>query len=262
MVTYAYEKEADVKKHFYFVNFSDMASVNYRFAGTHIHRSIELVFCYGGTLKANINKNEILINKNDVLIVNPFDWHYYEYVENASCFILVISKEYFDDLIDEEEKEFNNKISLDDETAHKIYALCLETEKNLDLLSYIAKKTFVLNVFHLLEPFTLFRKKQFVEDKNACRKIIAYVSEHCTEKLSIGRVAAALGYSRNYFSSLFNRLVGENFNTFVNRYRVEKVKEMKKNHPEMSIEEMIYAAGFSSRETFYRFVRKIEKEGM
>lgn len=252
----AYEREADVNNHFYYVDFKDMKLANYKFAGPHIHHSIEIVVCYGGKMAAKINNRDFLLNKGDVLLINPLDWHYYEYIDNASCFILVIANEFTDDILVDQEKELNNKISFNETEFSELFSLINRNITEFDNMSFLRKKSFVLSMFSLMESKGLYKEKLDLPDREICKKIICYIEEHLTEKLTIETVAKEFGYSRNYFSYLFNRLIGENFNHFVNRYRISKVNQLKNENKDMLIEDAIFKAGFTSRETYYRYIRK------
>jgi len=251
----AYEKEADEHYHFYFMYFSDMKSVNYKFAGSHIHKSIEMLVCTSGKMRTIINGEEKTIHEGEILIINSFDWHFYEYVGNASCYILVMTEDYMNDLLPTNNIEFNNYISLNDDELLETEKLLSVNFKNFDRLTFVGKKAFALTLFSMLESKDLFRQKKTNVNKTICRKIIDYIEEHYEEKITIDTVASYFGYSKNYFSSLFNKLIGETFNSFVNRYRAKKVEELRKANPNMLIEDIIYKVGFNSRETYYRCIR-------
>lgn len=252
----AYEREADVNNHFYYVDFKDMKAAKYKFAGAHIHHSIEVVVCYNGKMAADVNDEHFILNKGDILLINPLDWHYYEYVNNASCYILVIANEFINDIFRDQSKELVNKISFNEKEFSKICKLIQDNINEFDEMSFLKKKSFVLSLFSIMESKGLYREKRNLLDKDICKKIICYVEEHCHERLTIETVAKEFGYSRNYFSYLFNRVIGENFNQFVNRYRVAKVEQLKKENKDILVEEAIFQAGFTSRETYYRYIRK------
>jgi len=73
------------------------------------------------------------------------------------------------------------------------------------------------------------------------------------------RVANNLGISAGYLSQIINEITGENFTTYVNKYRVEAVKEMIldsefKNYSLLSIG---LESGFPSKSTFYKAFKKV-----
>jgi AraC-like DNA-binding protein len=73
------------------------------------------------------------------------------------------------------------------------------------------------------------------------------------------RVAKNLGISTGYLSQIINEITGENFTTYINKYRVEAVKEMIldsdfKNYSLLSIG---LESGFPSKSTFYKAFKKV-----
>ncbi len=68
--------------------------------------------------------------------------------------------------------------------------------------------------------------------------------------LSINEVALYLYSNKTYLSRLINECFDNNFNQFVNYYRVEEAKRLFKNDMSMNIHQMCDLAGFGSMATF------------
>lgn len=73
------------------------------------------------------------------------------------------------------------------------------------------------------------------------------------------QVAEKLGISPNYISQLVNTITGDNFSTYINRYRVEAVKAMITNaeFDNYSLLAIGLESGFSSKTTFYTAFKKL-----
>lgn len=82
-----------------------------------------------------------------------------------------------------------------------------------------------------------------------------YIQENYAENITIKDVAEQLYIHESYFSKKFNELMGENFNTYVNRVRIEHAKHYLKytNYP---LKEIAYLIGFSSNSYFTRVFTK------
>ena len=66
-----------------------------------------------------------------------------------------------------------------------------------------------------------------------------------------------LPLNRTYLSQLINTEYGCSFYQWVNGLRINEAKRLKKEHPEMSAQDIAERCGFSSRQTFYRtFLRE------
>lgn len=79
------------------------------------------------------------------------------------------------------------------------------------------------------------------------------------EGLTLTGLAQQLNMTRNQLSSLINSNTGENFYSFINKYRVEEVIKIfsdpkKKNY---TILAMAYEAGFPSKSSFHSIFKKI-----
>ena len=58
------------------------------------------------------------------------------------------------------------------------------------------------------------------QSNDILRKIISYVNEHYTEKLSLEEVANQVGFSREYFCRFFKKKMGVTFLEYQNEYRL------------------------------------------
>ena len=81
-----------------------------------------------------------------------------------------------------------------------------------------------------------------------------------TESLTLEGLAAAFGYSKNYFSAMFNRVTGMHLKDYVNRLRLQRAKARldSKNRSE-TVLEIASDCGFNSLNTFYRALRRHEQ---
>ncbi len=93
-------------------------------------------------------------------------------------------------------------------------------------------------------------------------RLTAYIEEkkpYLDEKLTLTKLAADLGATRNQLSSAINNRSGSNFFTFINGYRVDEVKRLisdPKNR-EFTILSLAFQAGFASKSTFHEMFKKI-----
>ncbi|WBL25080.1 helix-turn-helix domain-containing protein [Zunongwangia sp. HGR-M22] len=73
------------------------------------------------------------------------------------------------------------------------------------------------------------------------------------------KVAQKLGISAGYVSQIINTVTGDNFAFYINKYRVEAVKEMISNseYENYSLLAIGLEAGFTSKTTFYKAFKKV-----
>lgn len=110
-----------------------------------------------------------------------------------------------------------------------------------------------------------------IEETEACepqKAISASVIQEYFERskpyldpdLSINDVARALNTNKTYLSRMFNTLFGDNFYTFVNRYRINETKQKLRDvsSQSFSIEGIATLCGFRSQSAFYAAFKAFE----
>ncbi len=93
-------------------------------------------------------------------------------------------------------------------------------------------------------------------------KLIRLCSDHKIYRdstLDRDKVAEMLGISPSYVSQLINSISGENFSTYINRYRVEEVQSLilDKEFENYSLLAIGLECGFSSKTTYYNWFKKM-----
>lgn len=80
---------------------------------------------------------------------------------------------------------------------------------------------------------------------------------YCNPDFQLMDLRQVLPLNRTYLSQLINTEYGCSFYQWVNGLRINEAKRLKKEHPEMSAQDIAERCGFSSRQTFYRtFLRE------
>ena len=254
-----YEQSADAPDYIYFQHFPDMDAVRYRFAGLHVHQALEVLVVYKGCMRCMVNNRTEEIGAGEVFIVNSYDTHHYEYVGNASAYILVISKEYFSHILSAD-TEFNNFLKPPQKVWEEMMRHIVEAYSKFDGFNVLQKSGFVDSLMGILYDSGLLRKKAKNNNKEFFIKVSDYIAVHFGEDLRLPVLAKKFGYSENYFSALFNKTAGTNLNEYVNGVRIRKVVEMRKVwEKRYTLKEIVSRCGFNSMETYYRVLKKFKK---
>ena len=88
------------------------------------------------------------------------------------------------------------------------------------------------------------------------RKAIAYIHEHYAKDLLVEEVAAYIGKTPNYFSSIFRMEVGMTFREYLNHYRIERARELIEGS-DMMIYEIAERVGYSDYTYFSQVFKKV-----
>lgn len=85
-----------------------------------------------------------------------------------------------------------------------------------------------------------------------------YISEHCTEEISLESVANMAGFSKFHFSRQFKKYTNTSFYHYLTEQRIY-VAERLLVESELSITEISYQCGFSNASTFNRMFKLINE---
>jgi AraC-like DNA-binding protein len=83
-----------------------------------------------------------------------------------------------------------------------------------------------------------------------------FITEHCSDEISLAVVARVVGMSPNYFSGKFTEATGIHFVEYVTRLRIEKARELLQN-PNLRVSEIAFDVGFQSISQFNRTFKRV-----
>ena len=89
------------------------------------------------------------------------------------------------------------------------------------------------------------------------RAVMEYIADHCTEKLSLTQVAAAVGLSREYLSRIFYARTGQHLTGYIQEVKVRCAKKMLEE-TDASLAEIANYLSFSSQSYFQNVFRRVE----
>jgi AraC-like DNA-binding protein len=84
-----------------------------------------------------------------------------------------------------------------------------------------------------------------------------YISEHCSEGLTLDYIADISGFSKYHFSRLFKQFTNVSFYKYLNKKRIEYAEKLLVNK-ELTITEVALQCGFSSLSAFIRMFKIIK----
>ncbi len=102
-------------------------------------------------------------------------------------------------------------------------------------------------------------KVNTTSNKALLQKILEYIQEHYTERLSLETVAEKFNYSPVYISSIFKSCAGINFKYYLDNIRIMEAVELLSTS-DMTVTEISRACGFENIRTFNNVFKKITNE--
>ncbi len=160
----------------------------------------------------------------------------------------------------------NNYINLINQCTNALKNLGFSPAEIDNLFSYtdITEK---LDIYELrewmddfLEKYTEWVKQALGEGggRRAVAQAIQYIEEHFAENLKLTDLAGYVNLSVSYFSALFKRTTGLGVIEYLNKTRIGKAREIFVSHPDYSVSEAAYMAGFDNLSYFSKTFKKYE----
>ena len=219
------------------------------FCYTHFHHAIEILYVTKGNKKVNINNQDYILSKGDVLFCPPWAPHGYKECADSEQICIVAPCEYCQNysklfinntpsciIIKDSDDFFLSNIQ---KLQHPQNFIQYEGLLNLILGEYLSKIT--------LTP----KKKDALE--NIQEKIIDYVNENYKKDITLTDIATHFGYSKNHFSTLFKKRFSINFVQYLNFVRIKKSLLLLKTTQTTAI---YFYCGFNSSQQYFSNFKK------
>jgi YesN/AraC family two-component response regulator len=98
--------------------------------------------------------------------------------------------------------------------------------------------------------------KYVTSEVDIIRKVRKYIRRNYKNKIKLEMISQYVGLSEGYFSKIFTKNTGENFSTYLTKYRIDKAKELLKT-TDKKIYEICDEIGYENVEHFSRTFKKI-----
>ena len=216
----------------------------------HFHPRIEVLYVTNGKIKVTINDYEKILSEDNIAISLSYDIHIYDKNPDSRQTLLMIPPEMVFDYYDFfENSRFNTSFLTDKDKARLIKPLIYKIIENKDE-KYLAKG-YTTALFGTLIKEIGLTDEQSHKNEPLLKRIIYYIEENYSEKITLVDLASHFGFSKNYMSHIFNTRVGTGFTTYINSVRLRHAYDDIKSH-RGSITEICYRNGFGSLPSFYR----------
>lgn len=251
-----YEKAADDNNYLYLNKVICKKNVA---TSPHFHDSIEVVMAIRGKCGIRINGDAYVLDEGDCAFIDRFDVHYYEYFPDSEYYVFLVSKKYLDESNGFDKKRpaaflpkcenYDSLKSLFDST-YRLWSSSNET----------FRRGLVNVILGALSGHYILQDREFKGETKALVDALLYINENYDSEITLELLSAKLGYSKTYFSSLFNKFAGMNLREYINRRRICEFERLRSQQPDMPVYAAAQECGFNSLKTFYRAYNKYNNE--
>ena len=246
-----YQANSDSDYHFFFKLEPHLLHI------PHFHESIELICIKKGSTIAHIGSQTKTLSEGDICITNPNIPHYYT---NSSmeiqAFVLVLGKNYVLQLLqrysDSQLKPFMTTTIKNEPIISMIEQWFEEPNKH-----YLLNCSYVNKLFFYIKNNYGFEKSK-KENKTHINNytIIEYIRNNIANNITLKSMATYFGYTKEYFSKIFNESIGIHFNDYLSITRLQYTLSQIQKNPSKKHSEIILSCGYNNLVTFYRQYKK------
>lgn len=220
----------------------------------HFHQSVEITYMISGTTEFHVGTESYVLSPGQITFVPEYVVHYARKTNecggNTFAAVLIVPKKYY-----EKFAAF---------TDNATYSYLPDAEKNKEIGEYMIKlakaintsSEFVVRAYTDLILGLIAEKYEPTKvgggNNDLMAEVIRYVDEHYDEKLTLDGLAAHFGYSKYYFSRLFNRTFNCSLTSYVNSVRARAVDE---KHGSGKKTDIIIESGFGTLSSYYRTIK-------
>ncbi|MBE6611109.1 MAG: AraC family transcriptional regulator [Ruminococcaceae bacterium] len=242
----------------------------------HGHIELEVHCLCTGHLRAELDGTPLSLEPGDILIINPYEIHkgtispsepvrYIHAVIDLRFFtslcgikVEAVRNKILDGLL-----SFSNRVPAGTDAALRITDDLMRVHEAYQLAqsdALVGECRLTGAVCQLISR--LFEYVPLIEKNTDTHRNIAFIravqihiEHHFTEDLTTKEIAAALGYSKGHFCTLFKQNFGVTFTDYLNEYRIEHSIRYLHRDP-LSMTEIAARVGFSSYGYFSRSFKK------
>ena len=250
-MSYYYESKPDTQ-HYHYVNHKAGP-----FVTSHFHSAIELIMVRRGQMLATVNGKDWIIEAGQGCFIDKFSLHAYSELEpQTEVYAFVGNSAIFDGIFSDLGGIPPTLFSFADfDLLDQIVSHYRETrDEPLQRTLFQGAVRLILAVIVCQNGVCSVAIRQ---GTSPICDILRYISEHCTEDLSLSSLSSKFGYSAPYFSKLFHQYTHVNLNEYINVARVNRAKQMLEEEPDKTVLQVAFACGFSSATSFYRAYKKV-----
>ena len=223
----------------------------------HFHKSIEIIYNINRDRLVKIDMKRIMLGKDEVLVLMPWQIHalYSEPEKHNLGYCTVFPSDYSDLFFKEIGDLRPDGCIIHDKQKTALFKREMEGLVNGCTTDNQFTRDGHINAILglIMDSMSFHHDKESSQAGNFVQAVIAYVDGHYAEDLTLEKTAAEFGYSKYYFSRLFNKHFNTNFTNYFNTVRIHKSFDLIKKH---RLSEVFYKVGFSSVQQYITYFKR------
>lgn len=219
----------------------------------HFHRKVEVMYVLSGEKRVSAAGKEIVLTRDNVYFANSYEMHSYEESAGGRQTVIVFPNRMLADY----HESFGDKLM--DGNVIRDEEFCRTLLPHISAIAEGAENRLVIQAHCDMLLGRVADKLGWTEGARGRQgfvdELLAYIGEHYAEEITLESMAEHFGYSRYYFSRMFNLALGTSITDYVAAVRLMHALDMMKTTG-CTASEAAFSSGFSSIPTFYRALKR------
>lgn len=219
----------------------------------HFHRKVEVMYVLEGEKKIFASGKELTLRGDNIYFANSYEMHGYAESPGSRQTVIVFPNLMLRDFYDVFGDKIMNGCVVDDA------GFCRSVLPHFEALAEGKCNKLVMQVHCDMLLGSVAEKLGYSEGTRGRQGfvdgLLAYINEHYADEINLDVMAEHFGYSKYYFSRMFNDALGTSITDYVSAVRLMHTLETMKSKG-CTASEAALECGFSSIPTFYRVLKK------
>lgn len=217
---------------------------------SHFHRSIELIYVLCGRVDAVVGERCASAKKDEIIFIPSGYNHSVESIDGTRSITLIVPYCYFAPF--EKRDIALNFLELNIKKKNRlILSHVLSIKERINCQSTLLMQGFVNVILGLIIESYASQSADYKRN-DLILDIVNYVEQNYTENITLEKISSHFGYSKYYFSKLFNKLFNCTLKSYINTVRYNSIDESRAE----SVSSAVLDAGFNSLSSYYKFKAK------
>jgi xylan 1,4-beta-xylosidase len=235
----------------------------------HWHQEMEIIYLVQGELQVNIENQRYHLQKENLVLINTNEVHSFQQTDKENLAIVIqLDLKRFKGYYPQIEKTHFFCNSLLDKNAHEKYIILKKfLSKILHVYDqkepgFIIELNIIIQqiILHLIRGFekTVINEENLEKSSDNLKRlerILKYIDEHYTEKITLDEIAKSEYISTYYFSHFFKDKMGMTFQTYLKHVRLKKAHNMLLETDE-KIVDIAHKSGFANSQMFASYFKE------
>lgn len=219
----------------------------------HFHRKVEVMYVLSGSKTLTAAGKELTLGADSIFFANSYEMHGYAESPGSTQTVIVFPNRMLGDYY----AAFGEKMPLGSVVTDAEF--CRSLLPDFEALAGgecnpLLKKAhcdFILGSLMDKLGYTdgVKERQSFVDE------LLAYINENYAEGITLSSMAEHFGYSKYYFSRMFNAALGTSLTDYVSAVRMMRALDLMRRTG-CTVSEAASESGFNSLPTFYRVLKK------